>query len=93
MADDITTTVGDASYPDRMAGQVVPDNADYDNGNPKHRGFKLDSTMHGVWEFYRRDGSLMRSGEFDRGRQVGTWRTFDRSGEVVKETVFPSPED
>ncbi len=35
----------------------------------------------------------MRSGEFDRGRQVGAWRTFDRAGEVVKETVFPSPED
>ncbi len=27
----------------------MPDNADYDNGNPKHRGFTLDSTMHGVW--------------------------------------------
>jgi hypothetical protein len=30
----------------------------------------------------------MRTGSFDRGRQVGTWRTFDRSGAVVKETVF-----
>jgi hypothetical protein len=31
----------------------------------------------------------MRSGEFDRGQQVGIWRTFDRNGVVVKETVFP----
>jgi antitoxin component YwqK of YwqJK toxin-antitoxin module len=45
--------------------------------------------MHGVWRFYRRDGSLMRSGEFFRGEQVGAWKTFDRSGGVVKETVFP----
>jgi hypothetical protein len=30
----------------------------------------------------------MRTGEFDRGRQVGTWRTFDRSGALVKETSF-----
>jgi antitoxin component YwqK of YwqJK toxin-antitoxin module len=45
--------------------------------------------MHGVWEFYRRDGSLMRRGEFDRGKQVGVWKTFDRSGGVVKATVFP----
>jgi antitoxin component YwqK of YwqJK toxin-antitoxin module len=69
------------------------DNVDYDNGKPKHRGQRLDGEMHGAWEFYRRDGSLMRSGEFDRGRQVGTWRTYHRSGEVVSEKRFPNPED
>lgn len=30
----------------------------------------------------------MRSGEFDRGQQVGIWRTYDRSGKIVKETDF-----
>lgn len=70
--------------------RAQPDNADYDNGNPKHRGFTFEGEMHGEWEFYRRDGSLMRSGAFERGRQVGTWRTFDRSGAVVKETDFPT---
>jgi antitoxin component YwqK of YwqJK toxin-antitoxin module len=44
--------------------------------------------MHGPWEFFRKDGSLMRAGRFDRGRQVGLWRTYDRSGTVVKETTF-----
>jgi antitoxin component YwqK of YwqJK toxin-antitoxin module len=43
-----------------------------------------------LWEFYRRDGSIMRTGEFDRGVQVGVWKTYDRSGAVVKETDFPS---
>ncbi len=76
-----------------LSDDFAPDNADYDNGGPKHRGFTLDGEMHGSWEFYRRDGSVMRSGEFDRGQQIGTWRTYDRSGAVVKETVFPSPED
>jgi hypothetical protein len=52
--------------------KALPDNADYDHGGPKHRGFTLNGEMHGVWEFYRRDGSLMRSGEFDDGQQVGT---------------------
>jgi len=33
-------------------------------------------------------GSLMRSGTFDRGRQIGVWQTFDRSGKLVKETDF-----
>jgi antitoxin component YwqK of YwqJK toxin-antitoxin module len=48
----------------------------------------LDGVMHGDWQFFRLDGSLMRSGTFDRGRQVGVWRTFDRTGHLVKETTF-----
>jgi antitoxin component YwqK of YwqJK toxin-antitoxin module len=60
----------------------------YPNGNVRFRGANLDGQMHGPWEFFRADGSMMRSGQFDRGRQVGLWRTFDRSGAVVKETTF-----
>jgi antitoxin component YwqK of YwqJK toxin-antitoxin module len=41
--------------------------------------------MHGPWEFYRKDGSLMRSGEFNRGAQIGIWRTYDRGGNLVSE--------
>ena len=44
--------------------------------------------MHGFWEFFRKDGSLMRSGSFDNGKQVGAWKTFDRDGKLVKETNF-----
>lgn len=44
--------------------------------------------MHGFWEFFRKDGTLMRSGTFDNGNQVGIWRTFDRDGNLVKETNF-----
>ena len=29
----------------------------------------LAGEMHGSWEFFRKDGSVMRTGEFDRGRQ------------------------
>jgi antitoxin component YwqK of YwqJK toxin-antitoxin module len=68
----------------------VPDVVYYDDGGRRHRGFQLDGQMHGSWEFFRKDGSLMRSGEFDRGQQVGVWRTFDRTGGVVKETEFES---
>jgi hypothetical protein len=28
----------------------------------------------------------MRTGAFDRGRQVGSWTTFDRAGTAVKIT-------
>jgi antitoxin component YwqK of YwqJK toxin-antitoxin module len=60
----------------------------YPNGNLRFRGANLDGKMHGPWEFFRADGSLMRSGSFERGRQVGVWRTFDRQGNLVKETDF-----
>jgi len=42
--------------------------------------------MTGFWEFFRKDGSVMRSGRFDAGEQVGTWTTYDRTGRVVKVT-------
>lgn len=60
----------------------------YDNGNFRFRGANLKGKMHGPWKFFRRDGSLMRSGSFDRGTQVGVWRTYDRTGKVVKEIDF-----
>lgn len=63
----------------------------YANGGIKFQGLLLDGEMHGAWEWYRLDGTLMRTGAFERGRQVGTWRTFDRDGRVVKETDFPDP--
>ena len=66
----------------------VPHVEHYDNGKMKLEGFHRGDEMDGPWAFYRTDGSLMRSGEFDRGRQIGPWRTFDRSGKLVKETDF-----
>jgi antitoxin component YwqK of YwqJK toxin-antitoxin module len=66
----------------------TPDVAHYADGRVRYKGFQLDGQMHGAWEFFRKDGSIMRSGEFDRGKQVGTWKTFDRKGKVVKETDF-----
>ena len=60
----------------------------YDNGKVRFRGANLDGKMHGAWKFFRRDGTLMRSGSFDRGREVGVWRTYDRTGRTLKETDF-----
>jgi antitoxin component YwqK of YwqJK toxin-antitoxin module len=44
--------------------------------------------MHGAWKFFRKDGSLMRTGGFKLGKQVGIWKTYDRGGTPVKETDF-----
>jgi len=54
----------------------VPHVEHYGNGVVKLEGFHRDGEMDGAWAFYRTDGSLMRSG------------TFDRSGAMVKETDF-----
>lgn len=66
----------------------VPALDHYDNGNVRFRGTNLDGQMHGAWEFFRKDGSLMRSGSFESGTQIGIWRTYDRTGQVIKETDF-----
>jgi antitoxin component YwqK of YwqJK toxin-antitoxin module len=57
----------------------------YENGLPRFKGEYLDGEMNGPWEFFRKDGSLMRSGEFNAGVQIGIWRTFDRAGKLVSE--------
>ena len=71
------------------SGEQVEEIVNYGDGKLKYSGFRLDGAMHGAWSWFRADGSLMRSGAFDRGRQIGTWRTFDRKGTVVKGTDFP----
>jgi antitoxin component YwqK of YwqJK toxin-antitoxin module len=67
---------------------TLPETVNYADGAAKMTGFRLDGELHGAWQWYRTDGSVMRTGEFDRGRQIGVWRTFDRSGRLVKETDF-----
>lgn len=57
----------------------------YENGLPRFKGEYQGGEMHGPWEFFRKDGSLMRSGEFNHGIQIGIWRTFDRAGKLVSE--------
>ncbi len=68
--------------------EPVTETTYYANGKVKYTGANLDGEMHGEWAWYRLDGSLMRTGSFDRGRQVGVWRTHDRTDRVVKETDF-----
>ena len=62
----------------------------YDNGLPRFKGEYLNGKMHGYWEFFRKDGTLMRSGSFDSGKQIGTWTTYDQTGHPYKETEFGS---
>ena len=42
--------------------------------------------MTGYWEWFRKDGTKMRSGYFEHGEQVGEWTTYDKNGKVYKVT-------
>lgn len=50
------------------------------------RGQTLDGVATGYWEWFRTDGTKMRSGWFEAGEQTGDWTTYDRKGAVYKVT-------
>ena len=62
------------------------------DGSVWAKGQKLDGELHGYWEWFRKDGTRMRSGHFDRGARVGDWTTYDKDGAVYKvTTIRPKP--
>jgi antitoxin component YwqK of YwqJK toxin-antitoxin module len=58
------------------------------NGSVWAKGDMLDGQPHGYWEWFRKDGTKMRSGYFMKSEQVGKWTTYDKKGAVVKVTDF-----
>jgi hypothetical protein len=56
------------------------------DGSIRARGPVVDGQPHGYWEWFRLDGTKLRSGWFDQGRETGTWTTYDKSGAVYKVT-------
>ncbi|OJU09945.1 MAG: hypothetical protein BGN88_15435 [Clostridiales bacterium 43-6] len=50
------------------------------------KGKMTDGQPDGYWEWYRTDGTIKRSGYFDKGEPVGEWITYDKNGETYKTT-------
>ena len=50
------------------------------------KGKMKDGKPDGYWEWYRKDGTLKRSGHFENGNPVGEWITYDQKGNVYKKT-------
>ncbi|MBW8743908.1 MAG: hypothetical protein JF628_06125 [Sphingomonas sp.] len=69
-----------------MTEKVTPRIDYHRDGTICAKGQMLDDQLHSYWEWYRQDGTLKRSGEFDRGRQVGEWTTYDVNGVPYKVT-------
>jgi antitoxin component YwqK of YwqJK toxin-antitoxin module len=40
----------------------------------------------GYWEWFRKDGTKLRSGHFTHGEQAGEWITYDQQGQPYKVT-------
>ena len=58
------------------------------DGSVRARGQTADGVPAGYWEWFRLDGTKMRSGHFENGEQTGEWTTYDKKGQVYKVTVI-----
>jgi antitoxin component YwqK of YwqJK toxin-antitoxin module len=47
----------------------------------------VDDQPEGYWEWYRIDGTIKRSGYFEKGEPVGEWVTYDNQGIKYKTTI------
>ena len=56
------------------------------------KGQTIDDVPTGYWEWFRKDGTKLRSGTFTKGEQTGDWTTYDAKGAVYKVTnMKPAP--
>lgn len=56
------------------------------DGSLRASGWMLGEVCAGYWEWFRLDGTKLRSGHFENGEQVGEWTTYDKTGQVYKVT-------
>lgn len=68
------------------AVDVVPFEKRHRDGSLWAKGQTLDGLPTGYWEWFRLDGTKLRSGHFVKGEQVGKWTTYDRAGQPYKVT-------
>ena len=50
------------------------------------KGVSVEDSEDIYWEWFRKDGSKLRSGHLRGEKQVGEWVTYDKKGEVYKIT-------
>lgn len=55
-------------------------------GSVRARGSRVHGVPEGYWEWFRLDGTLMRSGSFTHGEQTGEWITDNSDGLPHKAT-------
>ncbi len=60
----------------------------HNDGSIWAKGHMIDGVLEGYFEWFRKDGSKMRSGYFEKGKQVGEWVTYNKEGKIVKKTLM-----
>ena len=58
----------------------------HNDGSIWAKGTMAAGQPDGYWEWFRKDGIRLRSGHFEKGKQVGEWTTYDKKGKVYKVT-------
>lgn len=71
-----------------MASEPVPFVKHHKDGSLWARGQMLDGRMIGYWEWFRKNGTKLRSGWFENGEQCGEWTTYDKAGTPYKTTLI-----
>ena len=71
-----------------MVVKKIPYIKYHNDGSIWAKGSMIDSLPEGYWEWFRKEGTKMRSGYFTKGKQTGKWTTYDKKGKVVKITNF-----
>ncbi len=56
------------------------------DGSVWAKGWLTKDVMDGRWEWFRKDGTKMRSGSFKKGERIGKWTTYDKKGKIYKVT-------
>ena len=56
------------------------------DGSIRAVGPMVDGVPVGYWEWFRLDGTKLRSGYFEHGEPTGEWTTYDTAGQVYKVT-------
>jgi len=60
------------------------------DGSVRAIGPMVDGVPVGYWEWFRLDGTKMRSGYFQKGEPTGEWTTYDKKGQIYKVTQMKS---
>ena len=54
------------------------------DGSIRARGHTEGDILTAYWGWFRKDGTKLRSGFFENGKQVGEWTTYDTNGNPYK---------
>ena len=62
----------------------------HQDGSVRAIGPMVDGVPVGYWEWFRLDGTKLRSGYFEHGEPTGEWTTYDKKGQIYKVTQMKS---